>query len=86
MSDQPINEAARALGKKGGASKSEAKRSASRANLALARARRAARSPQPITIKINRRTNLTEVELREIVKSICRRAESRSRSLPSLMS
>ena len=61
-----INEAARAMGKRGGASKSIAKRQASAANLAIARAARRAHKPQPVTITLNRKATLTEAELREI--------------------
>jgi hypothetical protein len=60
-----INEAARSLGRRGGQSKSIAKRAAAAANLARARAARRAHQPQPITL--DRKAKLTEAELLAIV-------------------
>jgi len=62
-----INEAARSLGRRGGQSKSIAKRAASAANLARARAARRAHRPQPITVTLDRTAKLTEAELLAIV-------------------
>jgi hypothetical protein len=66
MSEE-LNEAARALGRKGGASKSAAKQSASRANLAAARKYR--HKPQPVTITINRPAPMAPEKLRAIVSA-----------------
>jgi hypothetical protein len=62
-----INEAARALGRKGGASKSAAKQAASRANLAAARKCRHA--AQPVTITIERPAPMAPEKLRAIVSA-----------------
>jgi len=64
-----INEAARAMGRKGGASKSPAKQAASRANLAAARARKCVHKAEPVTITINRPAKMSPEKLREIVAS-----------------
>jgi hypothetical protein len=67
MTDIPksVSEWAREMGRKGGASKSAAKRAASAAN--LARARAAKPKPATVTIVLDRKAKLTEQELRAIV-------------------